>query len=714
MKKNLFYFIAVFLLGLTSCNYNEKPNAMVTQNGNTADNPLLQKFDTPFGVPPYDKIKPEHYLPALEVAIKEHNKEIEKIVNNPQPPTFENTVVAYARSGRLFDRVTNIFFTVNEANTSDEMEKIAEQITPMVSSHEDDILLNEKLFKRIKAVYDKKDELTLDTEDSALLEKVYKDFARNGANLNEEDKAKLREINKKLSLLKLKFGQHVLAETNRFKLVVDKKEDLEGLPENMIEEAAKKAKDAGLDGKWVFTIDRPTLYPFLTYCKNRDLREKLFMGYIMKGDHNDSLDNKGIVNQIVNLRIEKANLLGYKTWADFRLDNNMAKTPENVYNLMDKIWTPAINKAKEEVADMQKIIDREGGNFELKPWDWWYYAEKVRKEKYDLNEDELKPYFSLTNVLKGLFYTANKLYHITFEERKDLPVYHPDVKAYLVKYENGDTVGILYMDFFARPSKRGGAWMEAIRKEYKDENGKRVPPIIYIVTNFAKPSGNRHALLTLENVTTLFHESGHALHGLLSQCKYRKISGTSVYRDFVELPSQFMENFATEPEVLKEYAKHYETGEVIPESLIKKMQNSRYFNQGFATVEYLAAAYLDMDWHTLTEKKDYNVNEFEKESMKKIGLIPQIVERYRSTYFNHIFSGDYSAGYYSYIWADVLVADAFAYFKEKGIFNPEVTNAFKKYILEKGGSEDPMVLYKKFRGQEPDVKYLLQARGLVK
>lgn len=714
MKKNLFYLIAVVLLGLTSCNYNEKPNAMVTQNENTADNPLLEKFDTPFGVPPYDKIKPEHYLPALEVAIKEHNKEIEQIVNNPEPPTFENTVVAYARSGRLFDRVTSIFFTVNEANTSDEMEKIAEQITPMVSSHEDDILLNEKLFKRIKAVYYKKDELTLDTEDSALLEKVYKDFARNGANLNEEDKAKLREINKKLSLLKLKFGQHVLAETNRFKLVVDKKEDLEGLPENMIEEAAKKAKDAGLDGKWVFTIDRPTLYPFLTYCKNRDLREKLFMGYIMKGDNNDSLDNKDIVNQIVNLRIEKANLLGYKTWADFRLDNNMAKTPENVYNLLDKIWTPAINKAKEEVADMQKIINKEGGNFELKPWDWWYYAEKVRKEKYDLNEEELKPYFSLTNVLNGLFYTANKLYHLTFEERKDLPVYHPDVKAYLVKYENGDTVGILYMDFFARPSKRGGAWMEAIRKEYKDENGKRVPPIIYIVTNFAKPSGDRPALLTLENVTTLFHESGHALHGLLSQCKYRKISGTSVYRDFVELPSQFMENFATEPEVLKEYAKHYETGEVIPESLIKKMQNSRYFNQGFATVEYLSASYLDMDWHTLTEKKDYNVDEFEKESMKRIGLIPQIVERYRSTYFNHIFSGDYSAGYYSYIWADVLVADAYAYFKEKGIFNPEVTNAFRENILEKGGSEDPMVLYKKFRGQEPDVKYLLEARGLIK
>lgn len=687
---------------------------MVTQNGNVADNPLLQKFDTPFGVPPYDKIKPEHYLPALEVAIKEHNKEIEQIVNNPEPPTFENTVVAYARSGRLFDRVTSIFFTVNEANTSDEMEKIAEQITPMVSGHEDDILLNEKLFKRIKAVYDKKDELALDTEDSALLEKVYKDFVRNGGNLNEEDKTKLREINKKLSLLKLKFGQHVLAETNRFKLVVDTKEDLEGLPENMIEEAAKKAKDAGLDGKWVFTIDRPTLYPFLTYCKNRNLREKLFMGYIMKGDHNDSLDNKGVVNQIVNLRIEKANLLGYKTWADFRLDNNMAKTPENVYNLMDKIWTPAINKAKEEVADMQKIIAREGGNFELKPWDWWYYAEKVRKEKYDLNEDELKPYFSLTNVLKGLFYTANKLYHITFEERKDFPVYHPDVKTFLVKYENGDTVGVLYMDFFARASKRGGAWMEAIRKEYKDENGKRVPPIIYIVTNFAKPSGDKPALLTLENVTTLFHETGHALHGLLTQCKYRKISGTSVYRDYVEFPSQFMENFATEPEVLKQYAKHYKTGEVIPNSLIEKMQNSRYFNQGFATVEYLAAAYLDMDWHTLTEKKDYNVNEFEKESMKKIGLIPQIVERYRSTYFNHIFSGDYSAGYYSYIWADVLVADAFAYFKEKGIFNPEVTNAFKKYILEKGGSEDPMVLYKKFRGQEPDVKYLLQARGLVK
>ncbi len=713
MRKTLFYVLPVFLF-LLSCNYNEKPESTMKKESAMSENPLLQKFDTPFGVPPYDKIKPEHYLPALKVAIEEHNKEIEQIINNPEEPTFENTIVAFARSGRLYDMVTSIFYTVNEANTSDEMEKIAEEMAPLTSRHEDDILLNEKLFDRIKAVYQKKDELTLDTEDSALLEKVYKKFARNGANLNEEDKAKLRKINEELSLLTLKFGQHVLAETNRFKLVVDNKDDLEGLPEDMITTAAQKAKDAGLEGKWIFTIDRPTLYPFLTYAKNRELRKKLFEGYIMKGDHNDSLDNKDIVNRIVNLRIEKANLLGYKTWADFRLDDNMAKTPDNVYKLMDQIWTPALKVAKEEAAELQKMINKEGGNFELKPWDWWYYAEKVRKEKYDLNEDELKPYFALDNVIHGIFYTANRLYGLTFEERKDLPVYHPDVKAFLVKYENGDTVGILYMDFYTRASKRGGAWMEAIRKEYRDENGKRVPPVIYIVTNFAPPAGGKPSLLTLENVTTLFHEFGHALHGLLSQCTYRMISGTSVYRDFVELPSQFMENFATEPEVLKEYAKHYETGEVMPEELMKKIDNSKYFNQGFATVEYLSAAYLDMDWHTLTEEKDYDVNAFEKAALDKIGLIPQIVVRYRSTYFNHIFSGDYSAGYYSYIWADVLVADAYAYFKEKGIFNPEVTTAFRTNILEKGGTEDPMVLYKKFRGQEPDVKWLLKARGLMK
>ena len=712
MKKYLFYFLPLFFV-LGACNYEEKSEVTKEENAMKSENPLLQKFNTPFGVPPYDKIKTEHFLPALKNAIEEHNKELERIVNDKQAPTFENTVVAFARSGKLYDRVISIFSTLKEANTNDEIEKVAKEIALLTSKHRDDILLNEKLFNRIKAVYENKENLNLDTEDSALLEKVYKEFSFNGAELSDEDKEKLRKINEELSLLTLKFGQNVLAETNRFKLIVDKKEDLEGLPEYMIKTAAEKAKKEGLQGKWVFTIDRPTLYPFLTYAKNRELRRKLFEGYITKGNHDDSLDNKEIVNKIVNLRIQKANLLGYDTWADFRLDNNMAKNPENVYELLNKIWTPALNYAKKEAADLQKMIEKEGENFELKPWDWWYYAEKVRKEKYDLDEEELKPYFSLDNVINGVFYTARKLFGLVFEERKDFPLYHPDVKSFLVKYENGDTVGILYMDFYTRASKRGGAWMEAIRKEYVDDNGKRVPPIIYIVTNFAPPLGDTPSLLTLDNVTTLFHEFGHALHGLLSQCKYRMISGTSVYRDFVELPSQFMENFATEPEVLREYAKHYKTGEVMPEQLMEKIRNSKYFNQGFATVEYMSAAFLDMDWHTLKEVKDYDVNKFEKESLDKIGLIPQIVVRYRSTYFNHIFSGGYSAGYYSYIWADVLVADAYAYFKGKGIFNAEVADAFRKNILEKGGTEAPIILYKKFRGQEPDVKWLLKARGLI-
>ena len=674
-------------------------------------NPFFSDYNTPFNTPPFEKIKEEHYLPAFNEGIKQQQKQIDAIANNSEVPTFKNTIEAIENSKPLLTKVRNVFYNMTSANTNDELQRIAKEVAPLLSKNRDDINLNEKLFKRVKAVYENKDKLNLSVEQNMLLEKYYKDFVRGGANLDEEKKGKLREINKELSVLTVQFGENILKENNVFELVIEKEEDLAGLPETVITGAAETAKEREHEGKWVFTLHKPSMIPFLQYSEKREFREKIFKAYINRGNNNNELDNKANSSRIATLRVEKAILLGYKTHADFVLENNMAKQPENVYELLNRLWVPALKIAKKEAKELQDMIYKEGKNFKLEAWDWWYYAEKLKKAKYDLDDEALRPYFKLENVRDGVFAVANKLYGIQFVEITDIPKYHEVVKVFEVKEADGSHIGILYTDYFPRASKRGGAWMNSFRKQSRQE-GKEVTPVICNVCNFSKPTGDKPALLSFEEVTTLFHEFGHALHGLLSNSTYKKLSGTSVPRDFVELPSQIMENWASEPEALKMYAKHYETGEVIPQELINKLKNASHFNQGFATVEYLAASFLDMDWHTLTEAKEYDALEFETNSLNKIGLIPEIVVRYRSPYFNHIFSGGYSSGYYSYIWAEVLDADAFEAFKETSLFDKKTAQAFRKNILEAGGTEDPMTLYKRFRGAEPKVEALLKRRGL--
>ncbi len=677
-----------------------------------SENPLLKEFNTPYGVPPFNQIKEEHFLPAIKAGIEIEKKEIESIAKNTEPPTFENTIEAIEKSGSLLQRVVDLFYVLNGCMTNDNMQKIAKEVAPMLARHRDEIRMNPELFKRVKVVYENREKLNLNQEQKKLVEEYYKDFVRGGANLDDKKKARLMEINQELSLLSVRFGENVLKEENKFELVIENKEDLEGLPPSVIQSAAETAKERNHEGKWVFTLKKPSLIPFLQFSSKRELREKIFKAYINRGNNDDELDNKKIISRIIALRIEKAKLLGYKTHAHLILEENMAKTPGKVYELLKKIWEPALKVAKKEAKELQDMIYKEGNNFKLEPWDWWYYAEKVRKEKYAIDEEMLRPYFKLENCIEGAFYVANKLYGIKFEERKDIPKYHPDVKVFEVKEADGSHIGIFYVDYFPRESKRSGAWMTSFRKQSMLD-GKMVHPVIVNVGNFTKPSSDKPALLSIEEVETLFHEFGHALHGLLSKCKYPTLSGTAVPRDFVELPSQIMENWALEPEVLKVYAKHYQTGEAIPSELIEKLKNSRKFNQGFATVEYLAASFLDMDYHILEDAKELDPIKFEEESMKRIGMIPEIVVRYRSTNFQHIFSGGYSAGYYSYIWSEVLDADAFEAFKEKGIFDSQTALSFRKNILEKGGSEDPMILYKKFRGREPKVEPLLKKRGLL-
>ncbi len=676
-----------------------------------AQNPFYSEFDTPFGVPPFEKILLEHYVPAFEEGMARHREEINAIANNPKPATFQNTIEALELGGDMLRRVSNVFFNMNSANTSDEMQEIAKEVAPKLSKHRDDIIFNDKLFQRVKAVYGQRDRLELTPEQDRLLEDYYKEFARNGANLGAEDKEALAKINEELSVLTLKFGENILKEDNRFELVIENKDDLAGLPEDARTAAAEAAAERGHEGKWVFTLHKPSMLPFLQYSDRRDLREKIFTAYIKRGDNDDELDNKEILTKIVRLRIDRANLLGYKTHAHFVLEENMAKVPEKVYELLDKLWKPALAKAKEEAVALQAMIDREGGGFKLEPWDWWYYAEKLRKERYALDDELLRPYFEVRNSIQGAFTLANMLYGITFEERTDLPRYHEDVRVYEVKEADGTHIGILYADYYPRASKRGGAWMSAFRTSSK-VGGEERTPVITNCGNFSKPTGDKPALLTLDEVLTLFHEFGHGLHGLLSDCTYPKLSGTSVALDFVELPSQIMENWVTEPEMLKLYAKHYETGEPMPQELITKIKNAKHFNQGFATTEYLAASFLDMDWHTLTDDEGLDPVYFENESLTRIGLIPEIVVRYRSPYFRHIFSGGYSSGYYSYVWAEVLDADAFQAFKETNLFDRGTADRFRRYILATGGSEDPMELYRRFRGAEPTIDPLLERRGL--
>ncbi len=708
MRLKALFIIAIAGLFI-ACNSNQKQ-----MESKTGTNPFFTEYDTPFGVPPFDKIKPEDYLPAFKEGIKQQDDEIDAIVNNPEPATFDNTIVAMEYTGELLRKVSNVFFNLTEANTNKQLQEIEKEVAPLLAKHNDNINMNGKLFARVKTVNDKKDDLNLSVEQKKLLEETYKGFVRGGVGLTGKDAEEFRKINGELSSLTVKFGENLLAETNAFKLVIDNKDDLAGLPDFVVEMGAAEAKADGMDGKWVFTLDKSSMIPFLQYSAKRDLREKIFKAYINRGNNNNEHDNKAVASKIAALRVKRANLLGFKTHADYVLDENMAKTPENVYNLMNQVWDAALPVAKEEAKTLQSMIDAGGGDFKLQPWDWWYYTEKLRKEKYALDDEQLKPYFELNNVRNGMFEVAHRLYGLNFKEIKDIPRPHPDAKAFEVLNDDGSLQAILYMDFFPRSSKRGGAWMDTYRKQYKTRDGKNVIPVVTMVMNFSKPTGTKPSLLTFEEVSTMFHEFGHSLHGMLSNCTYRSLSGTSVARDFVEMPSQFMENFASDPQVLKMYAKNYETGEPIPDELIEKMNATSHFNQGFITVEYTSAAYLDMDWHTLTEPVEKDVIEFENASMKKIGLIPQIVVRYRTPYFAHIFSGGYSAGYYSYLWAEVLDADAFEAFKENGIFDKKTADSFRTNILEKGGTEDPMVLYERFRGRKPSIEPMLKRKGLLK
>lgn len=702
MRKTL--VIAGMALSLMACSGNKEKSA-------DAVNPFFTEYATPFGVPPFDEIKLEHYKPAFLKGMEEQAKEIDAIVNARSMPDFENTIVALDQSGQLLRRVSAVFYGLNSANTSDEMQALSKELSPLLSKHSDDISLNPRLFERVKQVYDNKEKFNLDKEQTKLLEETYQDFVRGGANLDSAKQAKLRQLNSEIAMLQLTFGQNMLKETNAFQLVIDKKEDLAGLPESLIANAAAAAKAAGMEGKWLFTLHNPSVMPFLQYADNRALREKIFKGYINRGNDNNDADNKEVVKTLLQKRLEKAQLMGYEDYASFVLEDRMAKTSANVYNLLDEVWTPALKQAKAELADIQNEIKKEGNSFEAEGWDWRYYFEKAKKAKFNLDENQIRPYLPLDQVREGAFYVANKLYGITFTQLKDMPLPHPDALCFECKDKDGTHLGVLYMDFFPRASKRGGAWCGSYRSQtYAD--GKRQGPVVTIVCNFTQPAAGEPALLSADEAATLFHEFGHGLHNLFKDVHYYGVSG--VPRDFVELPSQIMEHWVFEPEVLKVYAKHYKTGEVIPSELIEKLDKSGKYGQGFATTEYLAASLLDMDYHVLKEiPADFDVMAFEQQTLGKRGLLKQIPSRYRTTYFNHTMGGGYTAGYYSYIWAEVLDADAFQAFKETGdIFNQDLAQKFRTYILTPGGIDDAMDMYKNFRGKEPGTDALLKNRGL--
>lgn len=700
-NKRIFYILTISTAFIVSCDDTRQ----------VTDNPLLNVYDTPNGVPPFDQIKSEHFKPAYEEALGQHRAEVDSIAAITDAPTFENTILALEDAGQLLARVSYVFSNLSSSTTNDTLKALDTELAPKLAAHRDNISLNDELFGRVKAVWDQRDSLGLDGEQLMLLERSYKNFVRNGASLGDADKAVLREINTQLAELTTQFGQHVLAETNAFELVVDNEEALAGLSDGMKAAAAETANAKGHDGKWVFTLSNSSVMPFLQFADNRELRLQIWEAYKNRGANGNDNDNSDILVEIANLRLKKANLLGYPTHAHYVLEEAMAENPTNVKKLLDGLWKPAIAKAKAEAYDIQKEIESAGQNFQAQPYDWRYYSEKIRQQRFSLSEEELKPYFSLAGVRQGAFDVANKLYGLRFKPLEGMPTYHPEVEVYEVSEADGTLVGIFYVDYFPRESKRPGAWMSSFRRQYK-ENGQRMAPVIVNVCNFTPPVGSLPALLTFDEANTLFHEFGHALHGLLSDVSYRSLSGTSVSRDFVELPSQVMENWAEDPAVLKTYAKHYESGEAIPDSLIAKLESAGTFGQGFATVEYLASAILDFDYHTITSPITVSAQAFEKASMQKAGLIDEIIPRHRSTYFNHIFSGGYSAGYYSYIWAEVLDADAFAAFKETDLYDKTTANAFRQNILEKGGTEKPAELYRKFRGVDPDPVHLMKKRGL--
>ena len=690
---------------LTACGSSGNKTETMTEN------PLLTEFKTPFGVPPFDKIELDDYMPAFKEGIAQQQKEVEEIVKQKAAPDFENTIVALDQSGDLLRKVSAIFYGLNSANTNDEMQALSRELSPLLSKNSDDIRMNPDLFARVKTVYENQESMNLNKEQKKLLEETYKSFVRGGANLDAEQQARLRELNSEISMLQLTFGQNMLKETNAFQLIVDNKGDLAGLPESLVMNAEVAARSAGLEGKWLFTLHNPSVMPFLQYADNRALREKIFKGYINRGNNGNDADNKDVVLKLITLRLEKAKLMGYDNYASFVLEDRMAKTPEQVYALLDEIWKPALAKAKDELADINTEIKKEGGNFEAEGWDWRYYFEKAKKAKFDLDENQVRPYLKLENVRDGAFLLANKLYGITFTPIKDIPLPHSDAQAFECKDKDGTHLGVLYMDFFPRASKRGGAWCGTYRSQtYK--YGKRLGLVVTIVCNFSQPAPGQPALLSADEAETLFHEFGHGLHNLFKDVHYYGVSG--VPRDFVELPSQVMEHWVFEPELLKEYARHYETNEVIPAGLIEKLDKSGKYGQGFATTEYLAASLLDMDFHVLKEVHEgADVMKFEEAVLGDRGLLKQIPSRYRTTYFNHTMGGGYTAGYYSYIWAEVLDADAYQAYKESGdLFNQDVAQKFRQYVLTPGGIDDAMDMYKNFRGKEPNTEPLLKNRGL--
>ena len=695
MKKILFLSLA--LVSLMACTKNE--------------NPLLTQQDTPYGVPAFDKVKIEHYMPAFDKAIAEYEAEVAAIVNNPEAPTFANTIEALDRCGGLLDNVIGVFFNVIEADGNDEMNAIAEEVSPKLSALSDGIILNDALFQRVKVVYEMRDELGLNDEQMRLLTETFKSFAQNGANLPEEKKARLKEINQELGLLSLQFGNNVVAETNAYQLFITDEAQLAGLPESAKAAAKEEAVAAGREDAWLFTPKRTSFTPVLQYCENRELRKELLMAYTTRGNHDNENDNKEIIIKTMQLRVEKAQLFGYDNPADYILADCMAHDAKTVDAFLESVWAPSLKAAKREAAELQKMMNKDLPGEKLQPWDWWYYAEKLRLEKYALNEEELKPYFELSNVRKGAFDLATKLFGLQFEKLEGMPVYNPEVEVFKVTYADGSLVGILYTDYFPRAGKRPGAWMNNICNQYIDAEGVDHRPVIINVGNFNKPTAGNPSLLSMDDVETLFHEFGHALHGLMSKATYKSLAGTNTPRDFVELPSQFMENYCYHPEVLKTYAFHYQTGEVIPEELVAKINKAGTFNQGFVQTELLSASILDMDYHKMNTTEAFDVNAFEEASMKKMHMIPEIITRYRSTFYNHIFTTGYAAGYYSYTWAAVLDADAFAAFEETGdIFNPDMAKKFAR-LLEQGGTRDAAILYQEFRGKDADPKHLLNRCG---
>ena len=698
-------FVALFVAACAQ----EAPPAGSSISGH--DNPLLAEWHTDFGVPPFDLIKNEHYLPGLREAMAMETADIEAIVSNPEAPTFANTIEALERAGAMYTRAARVFGAVSGAHTNDTLQEVERTLAPEEAAHADDISLNPVLYQRVKAVYDAREGLGLDAEQMRLLEETHKGFVRRGAALDEASKARMREINKELAELSQKFSQNVLEETNAYDLHVTDQADLGDLPPNLVELAASEATRRGHEGGWSFTLQRPSINPFLESSTNRELRKDIFMGYAMRGDNDNARDNKAILSRMAALRSERAHLLGYPTHAAFVLSDNMAETPDRVMGLLDQVWTPALAVAKQERADMQALMNAEGVEGKLEGWDWRHYTEKVRRERYALDQQALLPYFEVNAVRDGVFMVANKLYGLTFHERTDLPRWHPTQQVFEVKEADGTHLGVLYMDFFARPSKQGGAWMNSLQKQGRLDGEKH--PIVTTNFNFPAPTAEGVSLITFDDALTLAHECGHALHGLLSDVTYESLGGTSVPRDFVEFGSQIMENWMSEPEVLRMYAKHYQTGEVIPDELVEKLQASGTFNQGFVTVEFVAAAYLDMAWHTLAEPVEHDARAFEKADMDRIGLIEEIIPRYRSTYFSHIFAGGYSAGYYAYLWAEVLDKDAFQAFVETGdLFDPATAKRLRDEILSRGGTRKGMELFQAFRGRDPSIEPLLAARGL--